>query len=79
MDEVKCSITDCQNVAQRIVKPLDAGYCLRHWKEVSGNLSHLHVLKLCPCPYCKWLFAGQGLLNKHINDAHVRSEPNATE
>jgi hypothetical protein len=68
----RCSVRDCDNAAQRIVKVLDAGYCIKHWKEVSGNLDHFPVTRLYPCQFCRWMFASNDLLKQHVETVHVK-------
>jgi len=66
----KCSIEDCTNKPERIIKALDSGYCMEHWKDISGNLKHFPVLKLYKCPYCRWVFSRHFVLQNHIDEKH---------
>ena len=65
-----CSCEGCTNRPLRIIKTLNAGYCLEHWKELAGNLNHYPVLSLYPCQYCRWVFSRSSVLEKHVNDKH---------
>ena len=72
----KCSIAGCDNAALRVIRAISSGYCLRHWRELAGNLNHYPVVKLYPCTRCRWIFSGFKILQKHIEEYH-RGETNA--
>jgi len=65
-----CSCEGCTSRPLRIIKVINAGYCNEHWKEVAGSLNHYPVLKIYPCPYCRWIFSREFVLNRHIDEKH---------
>jgi hypothetical protein len=67
---MKCTIENCPNTALRIIKSMNMGYCLEHWKDLAGNLNHFHVQKLYPCPNCRWTFSRNSTLLKHKMEYH---------
>jgi hypothetical protein len=66
----RCSCEGCKEHPVRIIKSLNAGYCLNHWKDISGNLKSFPVLKIYACEDCKWTFSNHVALERHRSYAH---------